>query len=249
MIYNRENIVSENGKLTKDDFVFFWRPCKPGKTDKGCFCQWCMSDFIINGQRYCCAEQYMMAKKAELFHDKEILKEILNERSPKRIRELGRLVKNFDVTIWNEHKVDYIRRANFVKFTQNRDLRDFICTTEGKILVEASPFDRIWGIGMGENNVKCFDPALWRGLNLLGFTLMEVRDEILIRSKESRYIKFLQTFTDEDTGELYEGEAYEFNDKYLEDAETLWEQELAHEQEKIYGQSQLADELKNLLNE
>ena len=177
--YNKETLINENKVFTRNDFVFFWKPCRGTELDKGCFSQWYMSDFIIDGQTYCCAEQYMMAKKAELFNDNEILKEILKEHSPKRIRDLGRQVKNFDAKTWGEHKTDYVREANIAKFTQKEELREFICATEGKILVEASPFDRIWGIGMSENNKNSVDPSLWRGSNLLGFALMEVRDQIL----------------------------------------------------------------------
>lgn len=179
MRYSKEKLIEENKVWSKDDFIFFWKPCQSNKIDKGCFSQWFMSDFIIDGRRYCCAEQYMMAKKAELFHDEEIFKEIINERSPKRIRDLGRMVKNFDPVLWGERKTEFVAEANIAKFTQRQELRDFICSTEGKILVEASPFDRIWGIGLNASNVNSVNPSLWRGLNLLGFTLMEVRDEII----------------------------------------------------------------------
>ena len=179
MKYSRQELLSENRVWQRDDFVFFWKPCKDGVLDKGCFSQWYMSPFVIDGLKYNCAEQYMMAMKANLFGDDEICKEIIGETSPKRIRELGRLVRNFDGAVWGEHKAEFVRQANFAKFTQCEELRKFICSTEGKILVEASPFDRIWGIGMGEHNEKCVNPATWRGSNLLGFTLMEVRDRIL----------------------------------------------------------------------
>lgn len=183
MKYNREKLIQENQVWTKVDFVFFWKPSMSDKIDNGCLSQWYMSDFIIEGNTYCCAEQYMMAEKALLFGDNEIFREIVREKSPKRIRQLGRLVKNFDPSIWDQHKTDYVRKANHAKFTQHSKLHDFLCSTKDKILVEASPYDRIWGIGMAESNAKCLNPSLWTGLNLLGFTLMEVRDEILSHQK------------------------------------------------------------------
>lgn len=144
-----------------------------------------MSDFIIDGIRYCCAEQYMMAKKAELFGDYETYSLILKTNKPKEIKGLGRKVKNFIPSIWAEHKIKVVFDANFAKFSQNRELREYLCGTEKLILVEASPYDKIWGIGLAEDDPNILEPNLWLGQNLLGFVLMDVRDKIIFRSNQS----------------------------------------------------------------
>lgn len=120
----------------------------------------------------------MMAKKAELFGDKETCSQILNCSEPKKIKALGRKVKNFDETIWNKVKYSIVLNGNYFKFTQNPELREFLLDTGDSILAEASPYDGIWGIKMRDTDENIFNPLKWKGENLLGFALMEVRDEI-----------------------------------------------------------------------
>lgn len=120
----------------------------------------------------------MMAQKAELFGDEEIHKEIMQSSDPKQIKALGRKVRNFDETVWNKVKYSIVLNGNFMKFTQNAELREFLLSTGDDILVEASPYDAIWGIRMSANDENAENPMKWRGQNLLGFALMEVRDEI-----------------------------------------------------------------------
>ena len=120
----------------------------------------------------------MMAEKARLFEDKETLEKIMEARSQGKIKALGREVKHFDQTEWDKCKYTIVLTGNFQKFLQNPELKDFLLRTGDKILVEASPRDRIWGIGMGKANENAENPAAWRGRNLLGFALMEVRDEL-----------------------------------------------------------------------
>lgn len=97
---------------------------------------------------------------------------------PKQIKALGRKVHNFDDTIWNKAKYSIVLNGNYLKFSQNPELREFLLSTGDDILVEASPLDAIWGIRMSENNENARNPLKWSGRNLLGFALMEVRDEI-----------------------------------------------------------------------
>ena len=126
----------------------------------------------------------MMAEKARLFKDEYSLKKILSETSQKNIKALGRGVKGFSDKVWNENKVKIVYRGNIAKFSQNRYLYNILMSTGDKVLVEASPWDRIWGIGMASDNPNVTDPRKWRGENLLGFTLMRVREYLKGVEKE-----------------------------------------------------------------
>lgn len=145
---------------------------------KACFSQWFPCQFVEEGIIYKTAEHYMMANKAKLFYDEEILNKVLNSETPNEAKNLGRKVENFNSKIWDHHKYDIVKQANILKFSQNQDLKEFLLSTENKILVEASPYDTIWGIGMLETDSNIQNPSLWNGENLLGFALMEVRDAL-----------------------------------------------------------------------
>ncbi|WP_050765272.1 NADAR family protein [Kordia algicida OT-1] len=161
-------------------FLFFWghQPSKDGSITKSCFSQWWEDAFTVNNEIYKTAEHWMMAEKARIFNNSEIRKEILMASHPHDAKKLGRKVKNFDPIIWDEHKFNVVVEGNYHKFSQHEDLKQFLLNTKNRILVEASPRDRIWGIGMSEKNEKATNPNLWRGQNLLGFALMEVRDHL-----------------------------------------------------------------------
>ena len=120
----------------------------------------------------------MMAGKARAFADYYTLEKIMAEKEPKKIKALGRKVTPFDGKVWDEVKHTLILNGNYAKFTQNQELRRFLLATGDQVLVEASPYDTIWGVGLGPDDPRVQDPAQWRGQNLLGFALMEVRDEI-----------------------------------------------------------------------
>lgn len=161
-------------------FLFFWGHAVPkdGGINETCLSQWWISYFKEDEVQYNCMEQYMMAGKAKLFKDEIILREILKNSDPKTIKALGRKVKNFDEQIWKENRFEIVKKGNLAKFSQDERLKEFLISTGDKILVEASPFDRIWGIGMGKNNENVNNPLMWRGQNLLGFALMVVREEL-----------------------------------------------------------------------
>jgi ribA/ribD-fused uncharacterized protein len=161
----------------KKDYLFFWRTA--GK--KGCLSQWFDSPFEENGERYYNCEQYMMKQKAKLFGDAEIEAKILKSKSPKTIKALGRKVKGFNEEIWNENKFNIVFRGNLLKFRQNPEMREFLLNTKNKYLVEASPYDKIWGIGLSEKDAKKTPFINW-GENLLGKALMEVRKELVKRN-------------------------------------------------------------------
>lgn len=176
MKYNRTWLTEQENP----DYLFFWghQPSRDGSIIKTCMSQWWPAVFEEDGVVYKTAEHYMMAEKARLFEDPEMLEKILFKDSPKDAKELGRQVKNFDPEIWDAKKYEIVKRANYLKFSQDKALRSFLEQTKHKVIVEASPRDRIWGIGMGESNPAARDPTLWRGQNLLGFALMEVRDQL-----------------------------------------------------------------------
>lgn len=179
MKYNKELLINENISFTKDDFVFFWGHHK-GKNgvSKSCFSQWYPCLFTVDGLKYNCAEQYMMAQKANIFGDKEVMTQILAETDQMAIKKLGRLVKNYDDDVWTEKRFQIVVEGNLAKFSQNEDLLNFLLNTDDRILVEASPKDTIWGIGFDEFAPEAMNPSIWNGENLLGFALMEVRDRL-----------------------------------------------------------------------
>ena len=148
-------------------YFFFWG---------GVFSQWFKSNFTLEGISFNTAEQYMMYKKAMLFDDTETAKQILKTNDPKRQKELGRKVKKFDMTYWNEHCLQIVFRGNHAKFDQNKRLYDMLMNTSPTLLVEASPFDKIWGIGMDEKAASKTPESDWPGTNWLGKTLTNIRD-------------------------------------------------------------------------
>ncbi|MDF1548474.1 MAG: NADAR family protein, partial [Bacteroidales bacterium] len=114
----------------------------------------------------------------KLFNDLEIFEEIIRTTSPQQVKALGRKISNFDEKTWKANRFEIVRQGNLLKFSQNVDLKEFILSTGDKILVEASPVDPIWGIGLVKDNPNAAHPENWKGTNLLGFALMEVRDEL-----------------------------------------------------------------------
>lgn len=165
--------------ISNPDFLFFWgHHSKPGKITKACLSQWYPCKFTVNGIHYNCAEQFMMAEKARIMEDEETRQKILISTDPQEIKVLGRQVRHFDESRWQKHRMSTVITGNFHKFMDNDDLKAFLLKTGDKILVEASPYDTVWGIGMKEDNPDCHNPRLWKGENLLGFALMDVRETI-----------------------------------------------------------------------
>jgi ribA/ribD-fused uncharacterized protein len=120
----------------------------------------------------------MMAAKALLFGDTETAARIRAAPHPRAAKELGRQVLGFDEQRWAERRFDLVVTGNLAKFGQHVELRDFLLGTGSRILVEASPFDRIWGTGLAADHEYSTNPGGWPGLNLLGFALMEVRRQL-----------------------------------------------------------------------
>lgn len=162
-------------------WAFFWghTPNKDGSLGKTCFSQWWAGHpFVIGGISYATAEHFMMAEKARLFGDEAMLPKILAASSPAVAKKLGRNVSNFNDALWLQRRWDIVVTGNLAKFSQHADLRAFLLNTGDDVIVEASPFDRIWGIGMAASDTRAADPTQWKGLNLLGFALMEVRQQL-----------------------------------------------------------------------
>ena len=174
--YSRElgDLEREITKLNKtmkvtNKAVFFWG---------GICSQWAKSEFTIEGVTYNCAEQYMMAKKALLFGDGEAHAKIMSKKNPRDQKALGRKVRGFNSDEWNEVCRDYVYEANYAKFTQNPAMLSELESYGDKELVEASPYDKVWGIGMHWEDDGVEDKANWKGSNWLGEALMQVRDTL-----------------------------------------------------------------------
>lgn len=152
-----------------DMYVFFWG---------GIYSNWYMVRFLYKGHSFNNTEQAFMWEKAVLFNDNEIAAKILKTSCPKESKSLGRKVKNFNNTQWDDVKENIMFDVNYEKFTQNNRLCEELLSTDNKILVEASPYDKIWGIGLHWEDDRCLDETNWLGENLLGKVLIKVRETI-----------------------------------------------------------------------
>lgn len=155
------------------DTIYFYSHCQG---DYRCFSNFYDAKFISGEVEYCSTEQYMMAKKAELMGDSLILSKILSSESPSAVKRLGRQVRNFDNRLWDMHKFKIMVDGLTFKFSQNPHLNKILKDTGARRLAEASPTDRIWGIGLDFR--QALSGAAWKGENLLGKALMEVRKSL-----------------------------------------------------------------------
>lgn len=144
---------------------------------KGPFSQWYQAGMEENGIVFNCCEQYMMYHKAVLFRDKITAERILNSSDPYEQKRLGRMVRNFVPSLWDKHKENIVFQGNYLKFTQNTDLRAYLMSTGERIIVESNKHDPIWGIGMFSDDRNLLRTELW-GQNLLGKAIMKVREEL-----------------------------------------------------------------------
>lgn len=167
----------------KFSYLYFWghRPHTKGIASNSCFSQWYVSPFECDGVQYMTAEHFMMAQKARLFGDTSTLDRILKAPSPPAAKALGREVSGFEQNLWETHRFEYVVRGNLAKFEAHNEMAEFLLKTGNKVLVEASPVDSIWGIGLAAEDEKARDPSKWQGLNLLGFALMAVRERLLAK--------------------------------------------------------------------
>ena len=155
--------------MENEKFTFFWG---------GTFSQWAPSKFIIDGVEFNTCEQYMMYKKALMFHDYDAAKKVMETSNPKEQKAIGRKVKNFNDNVWVKYCRDIVYDANVAKFTQNPGMLTELMATNGTTMVEASPYDKRWGIGLGAENPFAQDRSTWDGLNWLGEAIQQVREDI-----------------------------------------------------------------------
>ncbi|WP_225846674.1 NADAR family protein [Streptomyces sp. HPF1205] len=171
-------VSAEGGARVR--YLHFWghRPRRDGGVGPGCLSQWWPAPFSVDGIRYATAEHWMMAGKARLFGDQEAERRVLAAVHPGDAKSAGRTVRGFDEDIWARARFEIVTEGAVHKFGRHPDLRRFLLGTGGRVLVEASPVDRVWGIGLAAGDPGADDPAAWRGLNLLGFALMEARSRL-----------------------------------------------------------------------
>jgi len=164
---------------TTTDFTFFW-----GNQDP--FSQWHKpATFAYKGITFSQAEQFMMFCKAMLFADENVVREIMLTNNPRIHKEMGRSIKNFDQRLWDYHCYNFVYVGNREKFLQNPKLLDALLETRGTELVEASPFDRVWGVGLSQDDPRIYHRDTWQGKNLLGEILTVLRDEIIAIGPEN----------------------------------------------------------------
>ncbi|MEU7582885.1 NADAR family protein [Streptomyces sp. NPDC041068] len=158
-------------------YLHFWghTPRRDGTLGASCLSQWWPSPFTVDGVAYATAEHWMMAAKARLFDDAEAEGTVLAARTPAEAKNAGRLVRGFDEAVWARERFGIVVAGSVHKFASDAGLRDFLLGTGRRVLVEASPLDRVWGVGLAADNPRVEDPEKWRGPNLLGFALMEAR--------------------------------------------------------------------------
>ncbi|MFE6286899.1 NADAR family protein [Streptomyces sp. NPDC057877] len=161
-------------------YLHFWghRPRADGRVGASCLSQWWPSPFTVGGVEYATAEHWMMAAKARLFDDTEAERRVLAADHPAEAKKAGRLVRGFDEAVWARERFGIVVTGSVHKFAAREELRGFLLGTGERVLVEASPMDRVWGIGLTATDGGASDPERWRGLNLLGFALMEARERL-----------------------------------------------------------------------
>ncbi|MFJ4437462.1 NADAR family protein [Streptomyces sp. NPDC088923] len=167
--------AASRGRRVK--FLHFWgHTSRGGNLDKACLSQWWPAPFTVGDATYATAEHWMMARKARLFGDVAAEHAALTARGPAQAKAAGRLVQGFDEATWERNRFGIVVEGSVHKFSADPALTAFLLGTGNRVLVEASPLDRIWGIGLAADNPRASRPTSWRGQNLLGFALMAARD-------------------------------------------------------------------------
>ncbi|MFG2680052.1 NADAR family protein [Streptomyces sp. NPDC048392] len=172
-----EALVGRVGAGARIKYLCFWghRPLPDGRLGPGCLSQWWPSPFTVAGVEYATAEHWMMAGKARLFGDAEAERRVLAAAHPAEAKRAGRLVRGFEEAVWERERFRIVVEGSVHKFASDPALRAFLLDTGERVLVEASPVDRVWGIGLAADDEAARDPERWQGPNLLGFALMAAR--------------------------------------------------------------------------
>jgi len=159
-----------------EEFTFFW---------KSRLSQWQRAPFVLGGVTFTHAEQYMMYAKALLFGDQDAAARILAAETPRQQQAIGRTIQGFDETMWALFREGIVFAGNYARFSQNPDQKELLLATRWTTLVEASPHDPVWGIGLAADDPRALDRSQWLGLNLLGETLTRVREALLFEQIRS----------------------------------------------------------------
>jgi ribA/ribD-fused uncharacterized protein len=174
------DLIAAQARGERVKYLFFWghQPERGSGVGSGCLSQWWPAPFTADGLEYATAEHYMMWRKATLFDDTVMAERILAAPHPHAAKALAGRVARFDQQTWDEHRLPIVVAGNLAKFGQHASLRMFLLGAGERVLVEASPIDRIWGIGLSRDDPAATHPHRWQGLNLLGFALMQVRERL-----------------------------------------------------------------------
>ncbi|KXS15194.1 DUF1768-domain-containing protein [Gonapodya prolifera JEL478] len=165
---------------------FFGHHTSPdGRITASCLSQFYSIHFKLDGINYPSAEHAMMAAKARLFNDHKTFNQIVKTATPAKAKALGRKVKGYVEKEWDAARYNIVVRNNLAKFSQHSNLGEFLLSTGESVLVEASPWDTIWGIGFRYDSPFVRSPREWKGQNLLGFALMEVRERLRYEKREN----------------------------------------------------------------
>jgi ribA/ribD-fused uncharacterized protein len=181
--FDRKALLSAVSAGAQPKYLLFWgHTPRTAGVGKHVLSQWWPAAFTVEGVQYRSSEHFMMAEKARLFGDAATRDAIMATSKPGHAKALGRTVSGYEEARWEQHRFDIVVRGNLAKFEQNSELRDYLLETGGKVLVEASPVDRVWGIGLADHDPRALDPREWQGLNLLGFALMRARATLAAQS-------------------------------------------------------------------
>ncbi|MFZ7126977.1 MAG: NADAR family protein [Desulfobacterales bacterium] len=173
----QKELFAAQGDRPEPEYTFFWQ---------GPFSQWHLADITVCGRTFNCCEQFVAWSKAMLFGDALTAAKVMKSPKPREQKGLGREVEGFREDLWKCFRGGVVYTANYAKFSQHEKLKFQLLGTRGTILVEASPHDRVWGIGLSADDPKARRKSLWRGLNLLGYTLTRVREAIDFEERFAR---------------------------------------------------------------
>ncbi|MEU0052034.1 NADAR family protein [Streptomyces sp. NPDC006184] len=175
-----EALIREVRAGSRIKYLHFWghRPRPDGRIGASCLSQWWPSPFVVDGAEYATAEHWMMAGKARLFGDAEAERRVLAAEHPAEAKKAGRLVRGFDDATWERERFRIVVEGSVHKFAAHENLLQYLLGTGDRVLVEASPVDPVWGIGLPADDDAADDPQRWQGQNLLGFALMEARERL-----------------------------------------------------------------------
>ncbi|MCI4664440.1 MAG: NADAR family protein [Neomegalonema sp.] len=181
-VFTKDDLIAAIADGARPKFVLFWGHTPQSPTSPlgaACLSQWFPAAFTVDEIAYPTAEHYMMAEKARLFGDEAARQRVWAATSPGAAKAVGREVRDFVQATWEAERFEIVRRGSRAKFAQNPEMGAFLLATRDRVLVEASPRDRIWGAGVSKNSPIAEQPDQWPGLNLLGFALMAARADLL----------------------------------------------------------------------